>query len=299
MIQYLLLIKHRQFTLMGCVLLFTLAGCRRDSTEDVVSSPPTQRARAVTSLSLGSGQLLPGQISLETVTVGGTAYNVVSIDSSVYGYDNQQRLTSHVLTQTTQANDQRFTLPSVRYDYTYQPGVLLETYTSGPGQVLRRYPLESTNNRVTAYTRDFYSVVLVDTLRKYSSEGILLETLQAALTSRVVNSTTPTLRTTVQDGNVIKQEEYNTTGVLQRVDQNVYDTRQYAPRQSVSFLGETSRNALLSKVSTYTDAGVSRATTYTYQNEYDSQGRLRQQLEKAVSNDSPTYSAYRLIKFYY
>lgn len=296
---YLLLAKRQPLALLGCVLLLTMASCRRDAAEEVVSAPPVQRVRAITSMSLGSDQLLPGQISLDTAIVAGTVYKAVSIDSSAFTYDDQQRLASHALTQTTQANGKPFTLPSVRYEYTYQPGVLLETYTSGTGRVIRRYPLESTSSRVTAYTRDFYSVVLIDTLRKYSTEGILLEALQTALNSRVISSTTPTLKTTIQDGNVSKQEEYNITGVLERIDQNVYDMQRYAPRQSLTFLGETSRNALSSKVSTYTDAGGKRATTYTYQNVYDAQGRMIRQLEKATSNDSPTYSSYRLVKFYY
>lgn len=298
MIHHLLSSRSIQLTLLGSIL-FMLADCRPDPVEEAVDPPPKQRVKALTTLNLRLGKLSPDEISLDTVMVAGTVYNVVSFDSTVYSYDEQKRLTSYVRTQTGQAYGRPHT-SSYRCDYAYQPGVLSETFLQGNRQATVRYPLESTNNRVTAYTREYYSAILVDTLRKYSPEGILLETLEVGPNSRKPNFTTPTRKITVESGNIVKQEEYNSYGGnLQTVARYVYDVKRYAPLSTFTFLGETSRNAVLKIVSTHTDVDGSRDNTYTYQNEYDGQGRMTRQLEKTTVSYAPSYSAFLLTRYYY
>jgi hypothetical protein len=273
------------------LILASLLSCREQPIDQVSDHPPTQRLAATTKLYLGSTN---NQQSFDTVLVNGLVYPVLASDSMRFRFDAQQRLIRYQLTQSFQSDTGKVTLVPTDNNYLYQQGYLHE------GSI--KFPLDSTQRRVLSYTKKGYSIINFDSIRHYSSEGILVSALQTSFNSDYpsVKYLLPNKKATLEAGNVIRLEVYDYfSGVLASETRFVYDKQHFAPLATFTFLGETSRHALLRKtVINYNADGV-HTTEYTYTNQYDSQSRLIRQLEYEESKNSSYPGSYILTKYYY
>ncbi|WP_461092073.1 hypothetical protein [Spirosoma gilvum] len=277
-------------------MLLALDGCNQPSIDQLPSQPPTQRVGAVVKLYLGKPH---SQTGIDTVLFNGVIYPVNAIDSTSFAYDNQQRLIRQQLSQTYEANGRKLTSMAPLTMYRYQDGylqVLRDGYAS-------KFPLDSTRQRVTSYTRPSYSFVDVDTLRSYSGEGILVRALQASYNTSYpsINYFRPNRKVALEAGNMIRLETYSSyTGALESVTRFIYDNKHFAPLAALTFLGETSRNVLLRKTEiNYLGDVVAYTAEYVYTNHYDQQGRLVSQLEYAETKNASYAGSYTLTRYYY
>lgn len=290
-----------RFTLSYIIALTTSLGCRDRSVDLVQNDPPTQRVVASTKLYLGT---YPDLISSDTVIVEGVVYPVNALDSLSFYYDNQQRPIQLKRTQISQAYGKKTNSPTVSSTYSYQNGQMNERenfYETYSGRAFQ-FPLDSTQRRVIAYTKSNYSFVDFDSLRHYSIEGILLSASRSSYNPSYpdINRRLPTMKTTVEAGNIIRSESYNSwSGAIEAVTRFVYDNKHHAPLATFTFLGETSRNTLLRKTVIGYYGNQTITHEYMYTNEYDSQGRLTRQLESEVPKSSTQRATQTLTKFYY
>lgn len=253
---------------------------------------PTQR---VTRLEIFYPEFSPYPASrkaLDVVTVDGKETQFVAKDTRLFQYDGQQRLISYKLKQIAQTDEgQEYGGDTLRNSYSYNNGRMTEV--EGGTQRTYAYPLDDTQHRVLTHTKTGYLYINVDTLRKYSNEGILTEITTQG--SRQV--------ITVDGGNVTKIEQYNVaSGKLEKVTNFDYDNAHYAPLAQVTFLGEASRNALNKQtILDYSFAEGVRTYTFSYRNQYDNQGRMSQQLEYTEDPTLNQGKAFvsQLRKYYY
>lgn len=292
------LLVATKYRLLGklMALLLTLEGCKQPSIDQLPTQPPTQRIRAMATFYLSKS---PFQTSIDTVLFNEVIYPVIAIDSTSFTYDSQQRLIGQQLKQSFEANGRKVILTAPANSYRYQDGYL---------QVLRdgysaKFPLDSTHQWLTSYTRPSYSFVDVDTLRSYSREGILVSALQDSYNPSYpsIKYVQPNCKVAVEAGNRIRLETYSsTTGALESVTRFIYDNQHFSPLATLTFLGETSRNALLRKTEIrYLANGEVSTTEYVYTNQYDQQGRLASQLEYIESNHASYPGWYTLTRYYY
>ncbi|WP_461093949.1 hypothetical protein [Spirosoma gilvum] len=264
--------------------------------DQLPTQPPTQRVEAMATFYLSKSH---SQTSVDTVLFNGVIYSVNAIDSTTFSYDSHQRLIGQQLKQSFEANGQKMISMAPANTYRYQDGYL---------QVLRdgysaKFPLDSTHQRITSYTRPSYSFVDVDTLRSYSREGILVSALQDSYNPSYpsIKYVQPNRKIALEAGNRIRLEAYSSfTGALESVTRFIYDNQHFAPLATLTFLGETSRNALLRKTEIrYLSNGVGSTTEYVYTNHYDQQGRLVSQLEYAETTPASYPGWYTLTRYYY
>jgi len=208
-------------------------------------------------------------------TVSGQVYNFIGTDDYSFQYDAQSRLIKQVLVQTS-ASDNGLHSRKDQYAYTYTNGRMTETQTTDGGTRTFSFTLDSTQSRVLAYTKRSYTdagtpvPATLDTLRQYSPEGILKRVVRGA-NRQVI---------TIDTKNITQIDEYsNRTGNLDNSTSFVYDRDHYAPSAYLTFLGETSRNAVVKRTTIYGSLSQANAYVSTYQNIYDAQGRLIKQVE--------------------
>lgn len=275
-------------TLCFCALLVSW---QRSSAQQSPGAP-TQR---VTRLEIFYPEFSPYPASrkaLDAVTVDGKETQFVAKDTRLFRYDDQQRLTNYNLTQIAQTDEgQQYGGDTLKNSYSYTNGRMTEV--EGGTQRTYEYPLDDTQRRVLTHTKNGYSYINVDTLRKYSTEGIVTEvTIQG---SRQV--------ITVDAGNITKIEQYNVaSGKLEKITNFDYDNAHYAPLAQVTFLGEASRNAISKQtIVDYSFAEGVRTYTFSYRNQYDDQGRMSQQLEYTEDPSLNQGKAFvsQLRKYYY
>ncbi|WP_460961624.1 hypothetical protein [Spirosoma litoris] len=209
-------------------------------------------------------------------TVNGQVFNFVDADAYTFRYDSQNRLINHTLTQTS-ASDAGVYTHKNQYSYVYANGRMTETQTSDAGTQSYSFILDSTQSRVLAYTKHLYTAsgpvytpTPLDTLRQYSAEGILKSVLRGSNRQTI----------TIDTKNITQIDEYsNRTGKLDNTTAFVYDMDHYAPPAYFTFLGETSRNAVVKRTINYGSQGQADVYISTYQNTYDTQKRLVKQVE--------------------
>jgi hypothetical protein len=273
---------------IGLFFVVTLLGCREHSLEQFPNQTPAQRVSSMTKLYLA---INPTDNKLDTVLVNGTTYSVTSIDSMSFSYDAQQRLIRHQYQQITTNKDKPFQAPD--QTYLYQNGYM--------HQGASRYRLDSTQRRVLSYTQQGFGYTDFDSLRSYSSEGLLVSVLRTILTNKPSFQPVgpPTVLATVEGGNITKVEEYDySTKALNRVTRYTYDNKHFGPLAAFTFRGESSRHALLRETITRYYGTSYDTYTYAYINQYDRQNRLTRQLQQDVSNSSNPKSLV-LTKFCY
>ncbi|MVM41413.1 hypothetical protein GO730_33165 [Spirosoma sp. HMF3257] len=208
-------------------------------------------------------------------TINGQIYSFIGADAYTFQYDAQSRLIKQVLVQTS-ASDNGLHSRKDQYSYVYANGRMIETQTSDGGTRTYSFTLDSTQNKVLAYTKRTYTdagipvPASLDTLRQYSVEGILQRVVRGA--SRQV--------ITIATKNIAQIDEYsNRTGKLDNSTSFLYDADHYGPPAYFTFLGETSRNAVVKQTVTYGNQGQAAAYISTYQNAFDAQSRLIKQVE--------------------
>ena len=310
LIQHLFSMKsHLSIPLMKCVttsLLVTLAmvSCRTELPVPALIDLPTQRVKTQTVSSLG---IYTDQISIDTALIEGTVYQINGKDSLSFRYDAQQRLVGHTSTQLFQTYGQRHTT-TTQSEYSYQAGSMTEREGIGPqgSGLVRQHSLDNSGRRVATYTKRGYAHVRLDSLRTYSTEGLLLNALQTDLSPSnppTKPSLLPNTKATLEKGNMIRREVYNTfSGTLGSITRYVYDTKHLAPLAVFTFLGEDSRNALVQKIHTvYQSNGITieYVLKYTYYNEYDERGRMTRQTEYVQDKTYPQKKAMNTAKYYY
>ncbi|QDK81381.1 hypothetical protein EXU85_23330 [Spirosoma sp. KCTC 42546] len=208
-------------------------------------------------------------------TVNGQIYSFIGTDEYSFQYDAQNRLIKQVLVQTS-ASDNGLHSRKDQYSYSYANGRMTETQTTDGGTRTYSFTLDSAQVRVLAYTKRSYTdtgtpvPATLDTLRQYSPEGILKQVVRGA--NRQM--------TTIDKKNITKIDEYsNRTGKLDNSTSFDYDMDHNAPPAYFTFLGETSRNAVVKRTTQYGTQDQANAYTSTYQNTYDAQDRLIKQVE--------------------
>lgn len=281
----------------------TVVSCQTTLPDPTLTDLPTQRVKAQTVSSLG---VYADQISIDTALIEGTVYQINARDSLSFRYDAQQRLVGHSLTQVFQAYRQRHTT-ATRSEYSYQAGSMTEREGIGPqgSGLLRQHSLDNSERRVATYTKRGYAHIQLDSLRTYSAEGLLLNALQTDLNPSFppTKSLQPNTKATLESGNIIRREVYNAfSGVLNSVTRSVYDTKHFAPLAIFTFLGEDSRNALVQKTYTaYQSDGITieHVFKYTYDNEYDQQGRMTRQTEYVQDKTYPQKRPINTTQYYY
>lgn len=276
------------FGFMGMMTL----GCRTKMPEPAQMAPPSQRVAARTVSHLG---LVLDQVSLATVSFAGTSYAVRGFDSVSYRYDDRRRLVSLQGVGTSQAYGKKFSYP-YGGEFIYEQRKLI----AGSGNYRAVYPLDSTEHRILSRNGRAYSLVIFDTLRRYSNEGILISSLQGDYNPTFPDTKreVPNLKATIQAGNVVRLEEYSPwSGKLELVTLCSYDLQHYAPLATETYLGETSRNTLRKKT-ILNPVGVV-LNEYLYANEYDQQGRLVRQLESLRLPTTILPKVLSLTRYYY
>lgn len=208
-------------------------------------------------------------------TVNGQVYNFVGADAYSFQYDAQGRLSKQVLVQTS-ASDNGVHSRKDQYSYGYANGRMTETQLTDGGARTFSFTLDSAQIRVLAYTKRSYTdagtpvPATLDTLRQYSPEGILKQVVRGA--NRQVS--------TIDTKNITQIDEYsNRTGKLDSRTSFEYDMDHHAPPAYFTFLGETSRNAVEKRTTSYGTLNQANAYISTYQNMYDAQDRLIKQVE--------------------
>jgi hypothetical protein len=274
--------------LVFCALLSNWTG----SLAQIAAGAPTQRVNRLEILYPEFSPYPASRKALDVVTVDGKETPFVAKDTRLFRYDDQQRLISYNLMQIAQTDEgQQYGGDTLKNSYSYTNGRMTEL--EGGTQRTYVYPLDDTQRRVLTHTKNGYSYINVDTLRKYSAEGILTE----------VNIQSSRQVITVNAGNVTKIEQYNvTSGKLEKITNFDYENDHYAPLAQVTFLGEASRNALSKQtILDYSFAEGVRTYTFSYRNQYDDQGRMSQQLEYTEDPTLNQGKAFvsQLRKYYY
>jgi hypothetical protein len=252
-------------TLVSCLLI---ASCHEKSIDAPLSPPPTQR---IASLSMRYVRQQPQDPILDTVHIKDIVYPIVARDSLSFSYDAQDRLITSDRLQwyTTIDGPQINGGNGIQHSiYSYQGDRFLEV--EGSTRQSFYCSLDSAQRRVLSRNKKRYSYVDVDTLRQYSTEGMLVSMQGPGYRQVFV----------IENGNVTRIEQYRLgSSNLEMLTRLVYDNKHYAPLTPFTFLGETSRNALLRKtiLSYYPDG--THTDEYTYQNQYDNQGRMTRQVE--------------------
>ncbi|MEZ0543146.1 hypothetical protein [Fibrella arboris] len=288
-------------SISGMLLLVVLSGCHDQILTQPLSSPSKQRVKATAKRYLHLTGTI-NQIYLDTVRLDGTSYSAWAIDSISFYYDDNQRLTRHQLNQTMVISDKKVIFEPTGSTYTYLNGYMQETYVNRYMREALRFPLDPGQRHVLSYNKAEYGYVDVDSIRRYSGEGLLLSALQVRLLPRysISNNQLPTWQSTLKAGNMTQLEVYN---YFDRTTDNVtryfYDDQHYAPLATFTFLGETSRNALLRKTQVWYSISGVHTSEYVYSNQYDAQGRLIRQLEEVESKGSGYWKYYTLTNYYY
>ncbi|GAB3893424.1 hypothetical protein GCM10028825_34080 [Spirosoma agri] len=248
------------------MVIGSLTTCRDKTTDLAPVATPSQR---ITSQSIQYVRILDQEPSLDTVQIDGVVQALSSKDSLRFQYDAEDRLVSYNRTQYTATAMGPFTNGTQKSLFSYNNGRFQEL-EGGTGSRFE-FSLDNAQRRVLNRTKRRGSYIDVDTLRQYSSEG-MLTTVEKQGNRQVF---------TIENGNVVRIEQFSTrTGTLEMVTEFTYDTGHRAPAAPFTFLGETNRNALLTmKTLDYSYATGVRSTTYTYRNEYDSQERMTRQIE--------------------
>jgi hypothetical protein len=220
---------------------------------------------------------------LDTVVVEGTVYSIASKDSMAFQYDSQDRLVKFDRTQFSGGPGGSYTNGPLKNLYEYSNGQFQEV-EGGTGSRFS-FRLDNTQRRVLSRTKKRNLYTELDTLRQYSPEGILTS-VQTANYHQVF---------IIENGNVTRIEQYNNrTNKLDQTTELIYDLTHAAPPAQFTFLGETSRNALVSKkVQDYTSPGGAITYTYSYRNVYDSKGIMIRQVEyrqdSAINQGKPYF----------
>nr|WP_231780061.1 hypothetical protein [Spirosoma sp. KNUC1025] len=224
-------------------------------------------------------------------------YSYSAIDSTTYRYDKLGRQISRHLRQrgASQMNKQMGLLNEVTYQYTYTTTTVLE---QTPTQQLEN-PLDTSQLRYASYSQPYFDRphVIVDTLRHYSSEGILVS---STTINRSVNQVIAKRVSRVDQGDVVNISlSYDQQSTPYEVTTLSYDRSHYGALTTQPLDGETSRHALLTKVVTSYWGSQTDRSSFTYSNEYDSQGRLVQQSESYQPANGQPAELRSLTRFYY
>jgi hypothetical protein len=256
----------KRITLALAVLCILVIGCK-DAPLELTPAPSS--GQRVAHLAILYYRFLDQEPMLDTVLIDGMVKAIASKDSMSFRYDSQGRLTNYDRTQYSANVGGPYTSGTLKSEYTYQNGQLQEL--EGSTGIRFQYRLDDSQRRVLSRTKKRYSYIDVDTLRQYSAEGIL-KTVQLLNNRQVF---------TIDNGNVVRIEQYGiASGKLEQVTQMTYDNTHLAPPAQLTFLGETSRNALVhKKILDYGYADGVHIYDYTYTNEFDAQGRMTRQIE--------------------
>lgn len=270
----------KNLSFMLTLLAMILYGCKDAPVETAVAIPSGPRVSRLTTSYL---RILNQDPLLDTVVVDGTVYSIASKDSMAFQYDSQDRLINFDRTQFSGGSGGSYTNGPLKNVYAYSNGQFQEV-EGGTGSRFS-YKLDNTQRRVLSRTKKRNLYTELDTLRQYSPEGILTS-VQTANYRQVF---------TIENGNVTRIEQYsNRTNKLDQTTELTYDLAHAAPPAQFTFLGETSRNALVSKkVQDYTAPGGAVTYTYSYRNLYDAQGRMIRQIEyhqdSAINQGKPYF----------
>lgn len=267
--------------LISLLLLgIVVCGCKDASVEPSVVIPSVPRVSSFTTSYL---RILDQDPLLDTVVVEGTVYSIASKDSMAFQYDSQDRLVKFDRTQFSGGPGGSYTNGPLKNLYEYSNGQFQEV-EGGTGSRFS-FRLDNTQRRVLSRTKKRNLYTELDTLRQYSPEGILTS-VQTANYHQVF---------IIENGNVTRIEQYNNrTNKLDQTTELIYDLTHAAPPAQFTFLGETSRNALVSKkVQDYTSPGGAITYTYSYRNVYDSKGIMIRQVEyrqdSAINQGKPYF----------
>uniref|UniRef100_UPI003B3B6948 hypothetical protein n=1 Tax=Spirosoma sp. TaxID=1899569 RepID=UPI003B3B6948 len=271
-----------------------LTSCRQETRLPEPTSAPTHRPTAITVFYINPGKKA---IQLGTIDVSGVNYGYSAIDSTTYRYDKLGRQLSRRLVQrqASETTPKTALLNEVTYQYTYAPTTVIE---QTPSQRVEN-PLDASQLRYASYSQTYFDrfQVLVDTLRHYSAEGILVS---STTINRSVNPVITKRACLVDQGDVVKISlTYGQQSDPYEVTTLSYDRSHYGPLTTQPLDGETSRHALLTKVVTSYWGRQTDRSSFTYRNEYDQQGRLVQRSESfQPANGQPT-ELRSLTRFYY
>ncbi|GAB2580211.1 hypothetical protein [Spirosoma areae] len=268
-----------------------LFGCKRSDPE---TDPVEAKIERISRMTVFYADVPPGPANVAMDTVNGKVYTFIASDDHSFRYDSRNRLINHVLTQTSATDKELFTFKN-QYSYGYANGRMTETQTNDGGTRTYSFLLDSTQSRVLTYTKRMQGDNAqlpngLDTLRQYSADGILKGVVKASGRQVI----------TIDQKNITRIDEYSrSTGNLDNTRTFVYDLDYYSPPAYLTFLGETSRNALVKKTANYGSSGSSNTYVSTYQNSYDASKRLIRQVEFSQYPGQAQVVVSTLTKYYY
>ncbi len=286
-----------------------LAGCQHQSLDVSPMSFATQRVRATKTLYLGIYGNRPPLV--DTVIIQGTSYQSAAFDSTTFQYDQQDRLIRLNLLQlyshgSDYPGQEAKTIRNAHWtEYVYQTNKLLmrtgyESQTTPPVDVYWAL-LDASQRRIAS--RSWYDAASFttahDTLQTYSSEGLLISSLQILTRAGFAPQT---IRQTalVEAGNVVQMStSFVETGQAFETTTYEYDLSHQGPLSTTTMYGKSSRNALLRATTVRYEPSSSSRYEYTYSNEYDQRGRLLRQTDYYQSPGATHRKLQTLTKFYY